>query len=850
MHRPRLLDHLTPAAPAPEAGDRPIVPDLAKLRTTPRFRSLMKSYQALMGAGEDFAKAQVDVRAHQSHSKTGKVFNVQQHTMTVDKKAVVDGVAQALKAKPGTGKAPRAIDAAAAGGKDPAKVLMKHRKAGAVQLYGNKQMAEQAARGIKGAAVHEHGGSYVVATREASRELSAAGVPKAGKGAQADFPDVNQMAPDHLIQAGQATLAHLRTLPPGSPEHAHVNTQFEAIRKMIQSWNKSKGKSADADFPMPEAPAWAGGEAKLTSPKQFELAASMASSKEEAFELGHYLNALRAKNGYTGPEWDSAWAEVKHAIARNPSSALQGVLADKRKNKAKLDAEFQKLTAAAEEKRAKAENFGQAAADAADAAKPALDPKAKKATSAKKQHRKADAEAKAAEQAAAQHGEKVQQADSELADLHIAGGMHPDNLGTPSANTHFVSGGRAIPGAGGKGGAAGKGGAKGKPGGKPAKPGQPPAGAPGGSGPALMVPVRGPKGPGETTTPDSVLAPPVMPDHLGRSAAKTRGGTKADKPGAKAEKPTSAAAKQDKFDDLTDQGHIETFGSMDAVDRHRERNPQSENTHPHVFVDPSTDGGEPFYHVASDEGAEHLKAMGMKQLGVEPKKPSKLVSGSQKAREQRRKEMVDRGMDPWAPLSKRRDGQLWQPGYKPGTGTPRTHTGAMPLEPPDGYEPPDHTSPTPPESAGGDEGGQAEKPSPKQPKPKKPAIADEADEQPAGGEPAGDGEKADEDKPGEGEAPKADDPKAGDAAGGGKPGGEDKPGGDRPRRGWAQPAPKPSRKPKQPSAHAEDGSHGDRRHAKTHGGLSPSKLARGVRDILSQIMSEERGENLHGGTRA
>jgi 8-oxo-dGTP pyrophosphatase MutT (NUDIX family) len=134
---------------------------------------------------------------------------------------------------------------------------------------------------------------------------------------------VDTRTPQHLIQAGGAALAQLRTLKPGSPEFEHVRTQYMGIRHSIQAWNKSQGISADPlseSVTLPEKPSFVTGD--LKTPKQFELAAAGCSTREEAQALGGYLEAAGRQDNH-GTPYDGVWEAVKKQIQSLPKQADQ-----------------------------------------------------------------------------------------------------------------------------------------------------------------------------------------------------------------------------------------------------------------------------------------------------------------------------------------------------------------------------------------------------------------------------------------------------------------------------------------------------------------------------------------------
>jgi 8-oxo-dGTP pyrophosphatase MutT (NUDIX family) len=155
------------------------------------------------------------------------------------------------------------------------------------------------------------------------------GAPAPAPGGKA--PAVSTKAPDHLIQAGAGLLEQLRALQPGSAEHAHVLGQYNSIRAGIKTWNASKGATAtpSSDYvdggnvKIGPPPAFvSGGADKLKTPKHFEIAASQASTKEDAAELAHYFEQYSHNMGHAGAQWDAAWSEIKGAMKSLPPKAM------------------------------------------------------------------------------------------------------------------------------------------------------------------------------------------------------------------------------------------------------------------------------------------------------------------------------------------------------------------------------------------------------------------------------------------------------------------------------------------------------------------------------------------------
>jgi hypothetical protein len=172
------------------------------------------------------------------------------------------------------------------------------------------------------------------AQEQAAIQAAAAGggkKPSSGKTGAPSGLTVDTTSPDHLIQAGAAVLEHLRQATPGTDSHAHLLTQYNAMRAAIKTWNQTKGDSASPSSPTVDggnvkigpAPGWVpGGAAKLTSPKQFELATLHASTKEEAIELAHYFERYTHNQGVAGDKaWDTAWKEIKAGIKELPAAA-------------------------------------------------------------------------------------------------------------------------------------------------------------------------------------------------------------------------------------------------------------------------------------------------------------------------------------------------------------------------------------------------------------------------------------------------------------------------------------------------------------------------------------------------
>jgi hypothetical protein len=159
------------------------------------------------------------------------------------------------------------------------------------------------------------------------------GAPTNGH-ALVDPKDINTKSPDHLMAAGGAILAQLRSLneqgAAGSAQYNHLLTQYNSIRSGVKQFNLTRGASATpADNTVDggnvtngKPPAFVtGGADKLKTPKQFEIAAAAAPSKEDATELAHYFERLAHNNGHQGATWDNAWNEIKAAMKTAPPKA-------------------------------------------------------------------------------------------------------------------------------------------------------------------------------------------------------------------------------------------------------------------------------------------------------------------------------------------------------------------------------------------------------------------------------------------------------------------------------------------------------------------------------------------------
>jgi hypothetical protein len=333
-----------------------------------------------LAALEDMVKGMTDVRAHESHAKDGHVIQVKQHQMTVNKTAMVDAIA-------------------------------KMRAGGEVTTFASKKKAVAHANKTPGAAIFAHRGQFHVAGSAAHADrLSKLGAKRVAHDAPAPGPAAGKTsnakraegkgkpkaaskqamgtdAPHHLHEAGSQMLAHLRALPPGSPEHGHVLGQYEAVRQAASGWDSSDVRSSvkvkarqaspdglrsgEAKTPTSVPGFVRGGADKLKTPGHFEVAAMQASTKEEAIALGHHFNAHTESNGHEGPAWDTAWADIRQAVNTLPTEA---------EVKAKAD-----LAAAADKEATQAQAEHDKAAQKAKAEGKAP-PKAPAGTTATEQH--------------------------------------------------------------------------------------------------------------------------------------------------------------------------------------------------------------------------------------------------------------------------------------------------------------------------------------------------------------------------------------------------------------------------------------------------------------------------------
>jgi 8-oxo-dGTP pyrophosphatase MutT (NUDIX family) len=128
---------------------------------------------------------------------------------------------------------------------------------------------------------------------------------------------IDDKNPQHLVEAANKALEQLRTLKPGTPEFEHVRTQYEGLRQAVRGWNKSKGESAKPKpVEVPPKPDHFDGE--LRTPRQFELAAAAATTKEDAIALGKHFEAV-AQRDNLGSDYKDTWNEIKAAIAKLPT---------------------------------------------------------------------------------------------------------------------------------------------------------------------------------------------------------------------------------------------------------------------------------------------------------------------------------------------------------------------------------------------------------------------------------------------------------------------------------------------------------------------------------------------------
>lgn len=550
---------------------RPPVPMLAPEMATPIAHQavgmtampLSSSFVKAL-ARQRLAKAIVSVKEHESHTKEGTQYHVGAHPMRVDSKGIVAALAS-LKQQ------------------------------GHVQSYEQLPQAKAAAKVVKGSKIHALGDHYHVATPYGSRKLQEAGGPKPLKlkkpkpGEQPRPPKVNVQSPDHLIAAGTAMVQRLRQLKPGSAEHQHLLTQYNAVRESIQTWNRTKGESAatPAGGPIPhvgDPPEFLKGRnAKLRSPKSFEIAVQFAKTREQAMDLAHHYNAFTDHHGFSGPHWDAAWHEIKHAINTLPSEHGQA----------------QQAIAAA--RVADHAERVQASGAAVDQARAAVDRHTRTKTQAEVKEKRVIENTKEVPPAAKKARAVKRGADTKLAgaqqQLAVAEQQH---AATQAAHEQAAT--QAIPAA--------------------TAPGKPPAGksrGPGkGAAPVTATPAVGAPNPHDLSGaarlgPDPAMVAPAAPAAPAASApvppvATPRPSAQAaavKPPSGRSPSPAPAAAGPMSYDDHIDAGNIHELNSVDAAVKYRDKYGLGDS-HPHILADRNGHA-----YLANDAGKHALAVAGI-----------------------------------------------------------------------------------------------------------------------------------------------------------------------------------------------------------------------------------------------